>query len=67
MLESFVPHDWSEFGNGTELNGDFFRSAYDGALDGGIDMPASLWSSFDRLTARVLVESTESSRAGAGE
>jgi hypothetical protein len=67
MLESLIPDYWSEFGSGTELNGDFFRSAYNAALDGGIDMPTSLWSSFDRLTARVLVESTESSRAGAGE
>jgi len=43
------------------------QQAYADSLEQGIAMPVPLWEKFDLLTARVLVESTESSRAGAGE
>ena len=40
---------------------------YDIMLDEGIEIDESLWYELDTLVARVLVESTDSSRAGAGD
>jgi hypothetical protein len=36
-------------------------------VEEGIEIDESLWETLDKLVARVLVESTDSSRAGAGE
>ncbi|MBT5387680.1 MAG: DUF3726 domain-containing protein [Porticoccaceae bacterium] len=41
--------------------------SYNQALELGIEIVAELWHELDNLVARVLVESTESSRAGAGD
>jgi hypothetical protein len=35
-------------------------------VEHGIEIDAALWQTLDNLGARILVESTESSRAGAG-
>ncbi|MDE0840791.1 MAG: DUF3726 domain-containing protein [Porticoccaceae bacterium] len=66
-LETVAPLGLTELGVGSELSSEFFDNAYSEALDLGIEMPVSLWGTLDTLTARVLVESTERSRAGAGE
>lgn len=52
---------------GNTCSAQSLRQAWVDALEQGIDMPSALWEKLDQLTARVLVESTESSRAGAGE
>jgi hypothetical protein len=41
--------------------------SYNECLDQGIEIDQALWYELDNLVARVLVESTESSRAGAGD
>ena len=40
---------------------------YKNSLEYGIEIDEALWSMLDELVARVLVESTDSSRAGAGD
>jgi LDH2 family malate/lactate/ureidoglycolate dehydrogenase len=37
------------------------------SLERGIEIDEELWQMLDDLVARILVESTESSRAGAGD
>jgi LDH2 family malate/lactate/ureidoglycolate dehydrogenase len=41
--------------------------SYRNSVEEGIEIDESLWETLDKLVARVLVESTDSSRAGAGE
>ena len=41
--------------------------SYRNSLEEGIEIDESLWKTLDSLVARVLVESTDSSRAGAGD
>ena len=41
--------------------------SYNDMLEQGIEIDDNLWHELDNLVARVLVESTESSRAGAGD
>ncbi|MDG1164931.1 MAG: DUF3726 domain-containing protein [Porticoccaceae bacterium] len=41
--------------------------SYNNSLEQGIEIDETLWHELDNLVARVLVESTESSRAGAGD
>ena len=41
--------------------------SYEHCLEQGIEIDETLWHKLDNLVARVLVESTESSRAGAGD
>ena len=43
------------------------ESSYKRALEHGIEMDITLWESLEKLIKNVLVEATESSRAGAGE
>ncbi len=43
------------------------QSAYHDALEYGIDMHLTLWNYLQELVKNVLVEATETSRAGAGE
>ena len=52
---------------GNIYSSESLQQAWADALEQGIDMPSTLWEKLSQLTARVLVESTESSRAGAGE
>ena len=52
---------------GNTYSSESLQQAWADALEQGIDMPSTLWEKLSQLTARVLVESTESSRAGAGE
>jgi hypothetical protein len=42
-------------------------ASYSQLLELGIEIEDGLWHELDNLVARVLVESTESSRAGAGD
>jgi LDH2 family malate/lactate/ureidoglycolate dehydrogenase len=42
------------------------RDCYKSSVEHGIEIDAALWQTLDKLGARILVESTESSRAGAG-
>ena len=42
------------------------EECYKNSLEYGIEIDEALWSMLDELVARVLVESTDSSRAGAG-
>jgi len=42
-------------------------NSYTQLLELGIEIDDSLWHELDNLVARVLVESTDSSRAGAGD
>jgi LDH2 family malate/lactate/ureidoglycolate dehydrogenase len=42
-------------------------NSYSNMLEQGIEIDDNLWNELDNLVARVLVESTESSRAGAGD
>jgi len=39
---------------------------YRDSLEGGIEIDEALWRTLDDLVARVLVQSTDSSRSGAG-
>lgn len=41
--------------------------AYNESLDHGIDVPEALWAELVSIASRVLVESTEQSRHGAGD
>jgi LDH2 family malate/lactate/ureidoglycolate dehydrogenase len=43
------------------------RDSYQFRLEQGIEIDEQFWSELDNLVARVLVESTDSSRAGAGD
>ncbi|MGI9292574.1 MAG: DUF3726 domain-containing protein [Pseudomonadales bacterium] len=43
------------------------ESSYKQALERGIEMDLALWESLEKLINNVLVEATETSRAGAGE
>ena len=43
------------------------RDSYQYRLEQGIEIDQQFWSELDSLVARVLVESTDSSRAGAGD
>ena len=43
------------------------RDSYQYRLEQGIEIDEQFWSELDNLVARVLVESTDSSRAGAGD
>jgi LDH2 family malate/lactate/ureidoglycolate dehydrogenase len=46
---------------------DTMINSYKDMLEQGIEIDDNLWHELDNLVARVLVESTESSRAGAGD
>jgi len=46
---------------------DTMIDSYNDMLEQGIEIDDNLWHELDNLVARVLVESTESSRAGAGD
>ncbi|MGB2260801.1 MAG: hypothetical protein ACPH4D_06960, partial [Porticoccaceae bacterium] len=46
---------------------DSMINSYNDMLEQGIEIDDNLWHELDSLVARVLVESTESSRAGAGD
>jgi len=43
------------------------QESYQQMLEQGIEIDEQFWVELDNLVARVLVESTESSRAGAGD
>lgn len=49
------------------ISPDAMINSYNDMLEQGIEIDDNLWNELDNLVARVLVESTESSRAGAGE
>jgi len=40
---------------------------YRDSVEQGIEIDEALWQTLDELVARILVESTDSSRAGAGD
>ena len=40
---------------------------YRDSVEQGIEIDQTLWQTLDELVARILVESTDSSRAGAGD
>jgi hypothetical protein len=42
-------------------------ACYQDSVEHGIEIDEALWQTLDDLVARILVESTESSRAGAGD
>jgi hypothetical protein len=42
------------------------EDCYRNSLEHGVEIDEALWKTLDDLVARVLVESTELSRAGAG-
>ncbi len=44
-----------------------YKSKYQDSVEHGIEIDEALWQTLDDLVARILVESTESSRAGAGD
>ena len=46
--------------------GDEMMDCYRDSLEGGIEIDEALWRTLDDLVARVLVQSTDSSRSGAG-
>jgi hypothetical protein len=46
--------------------GDEMMDCYRDSLEGGIEIDEALWRTLDDLVTRVLVQSTDSSRAGAG-
>jgi LDH2 family malate/lactate/ureidoglycolate dehydrogenase len=43
------------------------QACYLDSVEQGIEIDEALWKTLNELVARVLVESTESSRAGAGD
>ena len=49
------------------ISSDAMINSYNDMLEQGIEIDDNLWNELDNLVARVLVESTESSRAGAGD
>jgi LDH2 family malate/lactate/ureidoglycolate dehydrogenase len=51
----------------TKVLSEAMVDSYNQCLDQGIEIDEALWHELDNLVARVLVESTESSRAGAGD
>jgi hypothetical protein len=48
------------------FTGEEMMDSYRDSLEQGIEIDESLWHTLDDLVARILVESTDSSRAGAG-
>jgi len=42
-------------------------NSYRNSVEDGIEIDETLWKTLDTLVARVLVESTDDSRAGAGD
>lgn len=60
----------SQFKLGAQVNGlstETMQESYQQMLEQGIEIDEQFWVELDNLVARVLVESTESSRAGAGD
>lgn len=60
-----IPPDSS--GSVVHVTPEAMAASYKSALEQGIDMDVALWDSLNKLTSKVLVEATETSRAGAGE
>jgi hypothetical protein len=46
---------------------EMMKACYIDSLDQGIEIDVTLWNTLDDLVSRVLVQSTEESRAGAGD
>jgi hypothetical protein len=57
-----------EFGEYLEtFSGEEMMDCYRDSVEQGIEIDETLWQTLDELVARILVESTDSSRAGAGD